>query len=107
MDRVGQLDANLALSTRYPGPAWKGCSERGRGAVYLWATLPPEFRDDRAVVQWLVKRHGVIVIPGSASGVPGAFRVSFANLPRDASEAAAARLKAGLQELVSHGMLDS
>jgi aspartate/methionine/tyrosine aminotransferase len=49
----------------------------GQGAIYLWAKLPSGASDDVEVVKWLAKRHGVIVIPGSASGGPGYVRVSF------------------------------
>lgn len=33
-----------------------------------------------AVVEWLAKKHGVCVIPGSACGAPGHIRVAYANL---------------------------
>lgn len=60
--------------------------------------------DDDAVVAWLVKKHGVCLIPGSACGLPGHVRVAFANLRPEVCAEAAARLKAGLTELVQHGM---
>lgn len=53
---------------------------------------------------WLVKKHRVCVIPGSSCGQPGSVRVAFANLQPEVCVEAAARLKAGLQELVVEGL---
>ncbi|KAG2424660.1 hypothetical protein HXX76_014384 [Chlamydomonas incerta] len=80
----------------------------GEGAIYLWARLPPGrgCEDDRAVVTWLVQQAGVCVIPGSACGMPGYIRCSYANLPPEKFPAAVARLRAGLEHLVAHGMTD-
>ena len=33
--------------------------------------MPPGLEDDERVFQFLVRRHGVCVIPGSSCGVPG------------------------------------
>lgn len=41
------------------------------GAIYLWAKLPAHAQDDEKAVEWLVKKHGVCVIPGSSCGSPG------------------------------------
>ncbi|CAI5499295.1 unnamed protein product [Closterium sp. Naga37s-1] len=86
------------------GPGVGGRVWGGEGAIYLWAKLPEGCEDDGAVVRWLVSEHGVVVIPGSASGAPGHIRVSFANLPAEKDKVAAGRLKKGLQELVEKGM---
>lgn len=75
----------------------------GEGAIYLWARLPEGCEDDEAVVGWLVREHGVCVIPGSSCGCPGYVRAAYANLQPEACRQAAARLKAGLQELVALG----
>ncbi|CAI5979818.1 unnamed protein product [Closterium sp. NIES-65] len=91
----------LAMLT---GPGVGGRVWGGEGAIYLWAKLPEGCEDDGAVVRWLVSEHGVVVIPGSASGAPGHIRVSFANLPAEKYKVAAGRLKKGLQELVEKGM---
>lgn len=111
-------DALSPLGTR--GHGWVG----GEGAIYYWARLPERFggtagaavaggsgKDaaaaaaagggDEEVVEWLIKEHGVCIIPGSACGVPGHVRVAFANLKAEQCEVAAARLKQGLQQLVS------
>lgn len=53
---------------------------------------------------WLVRKHGVCVIPGSSCGAPGHIRAAFANLQPQACVEAAGRLKAGLQELVAGGV---
>ncbi|GJP38322.1 hypothetical protein CLOM_g22775 [Closterium sp. NIES-68] len=86
------------------GPAVGGRVWGGEGAIYLWAKLPNGCEDDGAVVRWLVSEHGVVVIPGSASGAPGHIRVSFANLPAEKYRVAAGRLKKGLEELVKGGV---
>ena len=59
---------------------------------------------DEQVVEWLVKEHGVCVIPGSSCGVPGYVRVAFANLEESACLKAADRLHQGLKQLASEGM---
>lgn len=102
-ERVAGLAENraaLAGALRPLGPGAAG----GEGAIYLWARLPAGCEDDVMVVEWLVARHGVCVIPGSSCGCPGHIRVATANLRADDCAAAAARLKAGLEELVAGGM---
>ena len=88
----------------------EGAVKGGEGALYLWARLPSNGdgrpADDVAVVRWLVMRHGITVIPGSACGFPGHIRVAFANMPNEKYREAALRLKTGLQELLTSGMLD-
>ena len=71
------------------------------GAIYLVARLPPHAADDVAAVRTLAEEHGVALIPGSACGQPGFFRVCYANLPLEKTREAAARLEAGLKELAS------
>jgi aspartate/methionine/tyrosine aminotransferase len=56
---------------------------------------------DEDVVAWLIREHGVCVIPGSACGMPGWVRVAYANLSPQQCEVAAARLKQGLQQLLT------
>ncbi|KXZ54966.1 hypothetical protein GPECTOR_3g133 [Gonium pectorale] len=107
---IGQLEANrdklrAALAPLEPHVAG------GEGAIYLWARLPTDPRDgkpldDRAAVEWLVAQAGVCVIPGSACGMPGYIRCSYANLPPATFPTATARLRAGLEHLVAHGMTD-
>lgn len=107
------------------GKGWVG----GEGAIYFWAKLPQLVAQaataavtaggsaadaaaadaaaaaalaagDEAVVEWLIQEHGVCIIPGSACGAPGYVRVAFANLRPEQCAVAAARLKAGLAQLV-------
>lgn len=56
------------------------------------------------MVEWLVRRHKVCLIPGSSCGRPGHVRAAFANLKPELCAEAAGRLKGGLQELVKEGM---
>ncbi len=56
------------------------------------------------MVRWLVRKHKVCLIPGTSCGRPGHVRAAFANLKPEVCAEAAARLKAGLQELVAEGM---
>ncbi|KAF3781320.1 Aspartate aminotransferase [Nymphaea thermarum] len=86
-------------------PLGEDAIKGGEGAIYLWARLPDHLSDDFSVVQWLARRHLVVVIPGSASGGPGHIRVSFGGLKEEDCETAAGRLKKGLEELVCHGMV--
>ena len=89
-----------------------GSVGRGTGAIYHWASLPPSLPgltgpavDDALVVRWLVRRHGVCAIPGSACGAPGHVRAAFGNLRPDACVTAAGRLREGLEELVRKGLV--
>lgn len=86
-------------------PLGQGAVKGGEGAIYLWAKLPDEFVDDHQVVLWLARRHGIVVIPGSACGSPGNLRISFGGLVEDDCRAAAERLRKGLEELCSEGMV--
>ena len=61
-------------------------------------------KEDTAIIKWLAHKHGVAVIPGSACGYPGHIRVAFGKPEVGANfEKAAARLRAGLEELVQKG----
>jgi aspartate/methionine/tyrosine aminotransferase len=60
--------------------------------------------DDEAVVEWLVRVHGVCIIPGSSCGASGYVRIAFANLQPDVCREAAARLRSGLEQLCTQGM---
>ncbi|XP_022149025.1 aromatic aminotransferase ISS1 [Momordica charantia] len=86
-------------------PLGEGAVKGGEGAIYLWAKLPDKFIDDHQVVRWLANRHGIVVIPGTACGSPGNVRISFGGLVEDECRAAAERLRKGLEELVSDGMV--
>ena len=76
----------------------------GEAAIYLFARLPDDCGDDEKVVEWLIKKHGITTIPGSACGCYGHIRVAYANCEPAACRAACTRLKAGLSELVDCGM---
>lgn len=43
----------------------------GEGAIYYWAQLPQGCEDDEKVIEWLLCKFGVCVIPGSSCGMPG------------------------------------
>ncbi|RVW54023.1 Aromatic aminotransferase ISS1 [Vitis vinifera] len=91
-----------------------GCLEAGRqdavkgggGAIYIWAKLPEKYQDDFAVVCWLAKRHGVVLLPGSACGLAGCVRVTYGAIREAECEVAAKRLRAGLEELMRDGMVE-
>ncbi|KAH9557698.1 hypothetical protein CY35_07G098900 [Sphagnum magellanicum] len=104
-EKVKKLGDNRALVIDALLPLGEEAVKGGEGAMYFWARLPEGLSDDVAVVHWLVKRHGITVIPGTASGCPGFLRVSYGGLTFTNCQAAAARLKVGLQELVSKGMV--
>lgn len=71
----------------------------GAGAIYLFARLP--VADDEAIVRQLAADHGVVVIPGSACGMPGHIRVAYANLETADCVRAAQRLAAGLEAILA------
>nr|XP_029121242.1 aromatic aminotransferase ISS1 isoform X2 [Elaeis guineensis] len=104
-ERVQTLVKNRELLVKALAPLGKDAVKGGEGALYLWVKLPNKFSDDYEVVRWLVNRHGVVVIPGSASGGPGNIRLSFGGLNEADCEVAAERLRRGLEELVRDGMV--
>ncbi|KAG0599622.1 hypothetical protein M758_12G166500 [Ceratodon purpureus] len=108
-EKVKRLGENRKVLLDALSPLGKGAVRGGEGAIYLWAQLPNnaatnDVADDVAIVRWLVKKHGVSVIPGSASGGPGFIRISYGGLTEEKCRLAASRLNKGLQELVDHGM---
>lgn len=100
-ERVAALAEQKALVLDALAPLGEGAVRGGSGAIYLFCRLPPSAADDAAAVRWLTAKHGVATIPGSACGMPGHFRVCYANLPLEQTRRAAARLRAGLEELAS------
>jgi len=81
--------------------------EASRGAIYLWSRLPASLLKsgeltDSKIVEWLVKRHGICLVPGSACGSPGRVRAAFANLEPEECTRAARRLASGVEELMEH-----
>ena len=74
------------------------------GAIYLWAKLPRGFEDDTSIVVWIVKKHGVCLIPRSSCGAPGHIRVAFANLEPEMCHQAASRLQGGVEDMLRLGM---
>ncbi|KAG6466272.1 hypothetical protein ZIOFF_075943 [Zingiber officinale] len=105
-ERVQNLVKNREMLEQALAPLGEENVKGGEGAIYLWAKLPEKFPDDYEVVRWLVKKHHVVVIPGSASGGPGYLRVSFGGLKEADCEIAAYRLKKGLEELMKDGMVE-
>ncbi|KAG5410466.1 hypothetical protein IGI04_006785 [Brassica rapa subsp. trilocularis] len=105
-ERVKGLVKNREIVKEALEPLGKENVKGGEGAIYLWAKLPEEHGDDFKVVRWLAHRHGVVVIPGSASGGSGYVRVSFGGLKEEEMRAAAGRLRKGLEELVHLGMVE-
>lgn len=104
-DRVKGLVKNREIVLEALSPLGEDAVRGGEGAIYLWAKLPDKCIDDFEVVHWLAKKHGVVIIPGSSSGCPGHVRVSFGGLIEHDCRVAAGRLRKGLEELVSEGMV--
>ncbi|GMH03652.1 hypothetical protein Nepgr_005491 [Nepenthes gracilis] len=104
-EQVKDLVKNRALIIEALSPIGKDNVKGGEGAIYLWARLPEEQKNDVEVVHWLARRHKVVIIPGSACGCPGHVRISFGGLPEAETAVAAERLRKGLEELVRDGMV--
>jgi aromatic aminotransferase len=104
-ERVKDLVKNRELLIDAMSPLGEAAVKGGEGAIYLWAKLPDNCSDDFEVVRWLANKHGIAVIPGSASGGPGYIRVSFGGLKEEDTRLAGERLRRGLQELVTKGMV--
>ncbi|XP_043700930.1 aromatic aminotransferase ISS1-like [Telopea speciosissima] len=105
-DQVKDLIKNRELILEALTPLGEDAVKGGQGAIYLWARLPDKCSDDFEVVRWLARKHGVVVIPGSASGGPGYIRISFGGVIEADCKAAAGRLRKGLEELVREGMVE-
>ncbi len=100
-ERVKMLeDANRAYVLDAVSCLGEDALVPSEGAIYVFCKLPEGYEDDEKVVEWLVRKHKVCVIPGSSCGCKGYIRIAFGNLPADACRDAAARLKSGLLELV-------
>ncbi|KAA8540444.1 hypothetical protein F0562_024637 [Nyssa sinensis] len=104
-EQVKELVKNRALVQEALSPLGEDAVKGGEGAIYQWAKLPDKYLDDFEVVRWLVRKHRVVVIPGSASGCHGHIRISFGGLREDDCQVAAGRLRGGLEELVRDGMV--
>lgn len=104
-DQVKDLVKNRELLLEALSPLGQDTVKGGEGAIYLWAKLPEEYKDDFEVVRWLAKKHGVVLIPGCSSGCPGYVRISFGGLLEDQCRVASERLRRGMEELVSQGMV--
>lgn len=105
-DQVKELVRNRTIVREALSPLGEGAVKGGEGAIYLWAKLPEKYIEDFEVVRWLARKHGVVLIPGSACGCPGHVRISFGGLLENDCLLASKRLKKGLEELVTSGMLE-
>ncbi|GER40136.1 aspartate aminotransferase [Striga asiatica] len=103
--QVKELVKNRELVLDALSPLGENAVKGGEGAIYLWARLPEKYEDDFEVVRWLAKKHGIVLIPGCSSGCKGFVRISFGGLVEEECRVASQRLKKGLQQLVSEGML--
>ncbi|KAJ3701310.1 hypothetical protein LUZ61_005015 [Rhynchospora tenuis] len=104
-ERVQDLVKNREILIKALSPLGEGAVKGGEGAIYLWAKLPDKYSDDFEVVKWLVHKHSIVVVPGSACGAPGYLRISFGGLKEDDCQLAADRLKGGFEQLVTEGMV--
>uniref|UniRef100_A0A7N1A771 Aminotransferase class I/classII large domain-containing protein n=2 Tax=Kalanchoe fedtschenkoi TaxID=63787 RepID=A0A7N1A771_KALFE len=105
-NKVKTLIRNKELLIDALQPLGPDAVKGGQGAIYLWVNLPASYPNDVEVVKWMARKHGVVLLPGSASGGPGCVRVTFGGLREDECEIAALRLKRGLEELVTQGMVE-
>ncbi|KAH6819844.1 Pyridoxal phosphate transferases superfamily protein [Perilla frutescens var. hirtella] len=104
-DQVQSLVSNREVLKDALSPLGNDAIKGGEGAIYLWAKLPDKYQDDFEVVRWLARKHGVVLIPGISSGCRGYVRISFGGLHEEQCREASGRLKKGLQQLVSEGMV--
>ncbi|KAL5559236.1 hypothetical protein UlMin_035447 [Ulmus minor] len=105
-DKVKSLVKNRDLVIKALTPLGKEAVTGGEGAIYLWARLPENYSNDFEVVCWLARRHGVVVLPGSSCGTPGCIRVTYGAVTLVDCEVASKRLRKGLEELLTNGMVE-
>lgn len=104
-DQVKELVVNRELVLDAVSPLGKDAVKGGEGAIYLWVKLPEKYKDDFAFVRWLARKHGVVLVPGCCCGGPGYVRISFGGQAEEQCREASQRLKKGLQQLVTEGMV--
>ena len=61
------------------------------GAFYYMLPLPAGLEEEEAIAI-LSRRHGLLVLPGSAFGLPGTLRLSYGKIGAEVAEMAASRL---------------
>ncbi|KAL1500297.1 hypothetical protein AB1Y20_012963 [Prymnesium parvum] len=61
----------------------EACAPPG-GAIYFLIPLPPEVQEERAI-RWLAQVHKLLLLPGSAFGIPGQLRLSYGCLANTAA----------------------
>jgi len=110
---VYQKYATLDQSRNYILDALSSLPQQigGTGSMYVMGKLPdnlslPDDGDsdeyepiDVLFCRLLVKDYGIAIIPGSFCGSEGWIRICYANLPPERTEAAAERLRKGIQDL--------
>lgn len=104
--KVKSLERNKELLRDALLPLGEEAVKGGEGAIYLWAKLPETCPDDIEVVCWFARRHGLLLLPGSACGTSGYVRITFGMLREEECEVAAKRLKNGVEELIRDGMVE-
>lgn len=105
-NKVSTLEKNRELLIEALAPLGKDAVIGGEGAIYLWARLPEKYSDDFKVACWLARKHGVVVLPGSACGGPGCIRATYGAVTQADCEVAAKRLRKGLEELLTNGQVE-
>ncbi|XP_059658061.1 aromatic aminotransferase ISS1-like [Cornus florida] len=104
--QVESLAKNKKLLVEALSPLGEDTVKGGEGAIYLWAKLPNKYPNDFEVVCWFARRHGVLLLPGSACGAPGCVRITYGMLREADCVIAADRLRRGLEELIRDGMVE-
>ncbi|XP_058218045.1 aromatic aminotransferase ISS1-like isoform X7 [Rhododendron vialii] len=104
--KVKSLERNKELLRDALSPLGEEAVKGGEGAIYLWAKLPETCLDDIEVVCWFARRHGLLLLPGSACGTSGYVRITFGMLREEECEVAAKRLRNGVEELIRDGTVE-
>jgi len=98
--QVRTLQQNRDTVWEALGPTLQQRTVKTKGAFYFFVNFPEEL-DDFQVAKVLVEEYGVRVLPGSSFGAPHHLRISYGNLKSDQCKIAAARLKCGLETILS------
>jgi aspartate/methionine/tyrosine aminotransferase len=81
------------------------------GAMYFFAQFPNfvgresnsiSLEEEFKVIEWMIRKHQVAVLPGSAFGMTGYFRVSYANVNNEQCKRAAKCIENALRELATY-----
>ena len=114
VDRLKQVEQSRDILWQSIEKAYAHCKQnvpplvKGNGSIFFMIPLPLLLNQDKwtdadelIAIEWLARKHKVVVVGGQCFGATGSIRVSFGNrMPKDMISVAE-RLGQGLAEMAS------